>query len=136
MNKWTFCGEVYDEVPTDLVGFVYVITHTATGKKYVGKKQFWFSSKKKVKGKKRRTKVVTESDWKVYHGSSGELSADIEKFGHPAFTREIIHLCRTKAECSYLELKEQVFRAALIDPMYYNGWIRYRGTRKHLKSLG
>ena len=138
MSDWTYQGKPFTSDPIDLEpwqGFVYLITHRATGKKYVGKKSFWFSSKKKIKGKKRAKRVEVESDWRDYFGSSNEVATDVEKYGEEAFTREILHLCKTKAECSYLELHEQVVRRALIEPDYYNSWIRVRITRNHLKNL-
>ncbi len=135
MNDWTFRGEKFDVAPEDCVGFVYCIENTTNGRKYIGKKQFWSINRKKVKGKKRKVKVETESDWKTYHGSSAEVAADVEKLGPEKFRREILHLCKSKAECSYLELHEQVVRRALIDDEYYNQWIRVRVTKNHLKSL-
>lgn len=135
MNDWKFRGDVFDKTPEDQQGFVYLITNTLDGRQYIGKKFFWFSGKKKVKGRKRKVRVEVESDWKTYHGSSGELSADVEKLGTEKFTREILHLCKTKAECSYMELKEQVERGVLLSDRYYNSWIRFRGTKKHLRSL-
>jgi hypothetical protein len=42
-------------------GMVYLITHTPTGKKYVGKKFFTKAKTRQVKGKKKRSRVA--SDW-------------------------------------------------------------------------
>ena len=64
---WYYNGEQFklENYPNDsLVGFVYEITEKDTGKKYIGKKLFWSTRRKKVKGRTRR--VVSESDWKDY----------------------------------------------------------------------
>jgi hypothetical protein len=135
VNEWTYRGKLFNDDIAELIGFVYILTNTVTGKKYLGKKLFWFSGKKKIKGKKRRVKTITESDWREYHGSSDAVKADIEKLGNKAFTREILHLCKSKAECSYLELHEQIVQRALIRDDFYNSWIRVRVTRNHLKNL-
>jgi len=51
------------------------------------------------------------------------------------FTREILHLCKTKGECGYLEAKEQFVRDALIGESYYNSWIMVRVRKSHIKGL-
>ena len=134
MNDWTFRGEVFNVAPEDCVSFVYCIENTTNGRKYIGKKQFWSINRKKVKGKKRKIKVETESDWKTYHGSSGDVAADVEKLGASKFKREILHLCKSKAECSYLEAKEQFDRNAILSSEYYNGQIRCRLARNQFKN--
>ena len=49
-------------------GFVYLITNLENNRKYIGKKLFWFSKTKMVKGKRKKVKVP--SDWQTYYGSS------------------------------------------------------------------
>ena len=85
---WHYNGAVIEELPEDCVGFVYCITNTTTGRKYIGKKLAKFSrtkyktvtqkNGKKVK-KKIRSKV--DSDWQDYYGSSEALTKDIEEIG-------------------------------------------------------
>jgi hypothetical protein len=82
----------------DSYGFVYMITNLETGRKYIGKKLFYFSKTRQVKGKKKKFKVV--SDWPTYYGSSEELQKDVVLYGKEKFKREIIHLCKSKGECS------------------------------------
>ena len=36
--EWTYKGKQVDSLPEDCVGFVYLITNTTNGKKYIGKK--------------------------------------------------------------------------------------------------
>ena len=83
--------------------FVYLITHIKTGKKYIGKKVFWSKRRlKPLKGYKRKRVVKTESDWKSYYGSSKKLQEDVKRLGEDEFKREIIHLCKTRVDSSYM----------------------------------
>lgn len=138
MNPWTYEGQPFEPTPEFLdpkkvMGFVYLIENLETGRKYVGKKLFFSSKTKQVKGRKKRSKV--ESDWRTYHGSSKEVVADVEKHGADKFRRAILHLCVSKAECNYWELYEQVVRKAILDPSYYNHQIWVRVNRNHLGRL-
>lgn len=124
-----------EDLKDDWVGFVYLITNKKNGRKYVGKKFFWRTLKlPPLKGKTRKRKVVKESDWKDYWGSSNDLKADIEKYGKDNFTREILHFCISKTELSYMELKEQVDRGVLLTDMYYNDFIGGKINGKFLRS--
>ena len=123
--------------PKKIYGFVYLIENLVNGRKYVGKKLFFFKGFKTVKKKKKR--ILVESDWKTYYGSSNALQKDINEIGKINFRRTILHLCTSKSECSYLEMKEQVERNAILSDGYYNDQIRVRVTRvqltKYRKSL-
>lgn len=111
----------------DAYGFVYVITNTATGKKYVGKKQMQCIKKRPpLKGKKNKRHQVIETDWREYTSSSNELNGDIEKFGKNNFLFEIIRFCSSKSELAYYEAKEQFDREVLLRDDYYNGIINLR----------
>ena len=114
-------------------GFVYCITNTTTGKKYIGKKFFYSSKTKQVKGKKKRLKV--SSDWQTYYGSNDILKKDVIMHGQDQFKREIIHLCKTKGECGYLEAKEQFTNGVLESDNFYNNWIMVRVRKSHIKGL-
>lgn len=124
--------------PNDAYGFVYLITNRATGRKYVGKKFFW--SKKTLpitKTRKRRKRLLVESDWRTYYGSNKHLNEEVQKQGEDMFHREILHLCKTKGECSYMETKEQFDREVLLTDDYYNGIISCKiggQTVKYLKE--
>ena len=133
-NPWVYGGNAVDSsLLENYYGFVYLITNTVDGKKYIGKKLFWSSKTRMVKKKKKKSKV--ESDWKDYYGSSVELLADVEKLGRDKFTREILHLCGSKGECNYWEAQEQFARNVLLDESYYNGHIWVRVHRTHLSKL-
>lgn len=122
--------------PDVLYGFVYLITNRATGKKYVGKKFFWSSKTLPItKTRKRRKRLKVESDWRTYYGSNKHLIEDVKNMGEDFFYREIIHLCKSKGELSYLEAKEQFDRDALLSEDYYNGIIQCRIGSNSVKGL-
>ena len=132
---WTYNGEVYDTLPEDYYGFVYIITEKETQMKYVGKKFFYRTKTLPItKTRKRRKKTLVESDWRTYCGSSERVQELVESKGLDAFTREILHLCKTKGDCAYYETKEQFDREVLLRDDYYNGIINCRISRKHLSA--
>ena len=128
---WLYDNKELEFIPEDAYGYVYLITNTATGRKYIGKKLFWFRKTKVVKGKKKRIKV--ESDWRDYWSSSDEVKKDVETLGADKFIREILHICPNKGSCNYLEAREQMDRRVLETDNYYNGQIQCRVHRTHIK---
>jgi len=121
------------ELPTDCVGFVYLITNTVSGRMYVGKKLSKFKTTRykmhtQKNGKKVRKKIrgAVDSGWQDYYGSSDQLNKDIESLGRDRFLREILYYCRSKAELNYVEAREQFSRKVLESDQYYNGHIRVR----------
>ena len=137
--SWIYKGRKYklpkDATPNDLYGFVYCITNRATNKKYIGKKFFWKAKTLPItKTRKRRKKLKVESDWKDYWGSNKHLQEDVKNCGQDMFYREILHLCKTKGECAYMETKEQFDREVLLNENYYNGIINCRIGSKSVKN--
>lgn len=136
--SWTYEGKPFSSEDIDgHAGFVYEITDTLNGKKYIGKKKLSSTrTLKPLKGQKRKRKVVSESDWMDYYGSSEEVKALVEEFGPDRFERKILRLCKTTAEMSYYEMKEQVERDVLLKPNeYYNAFVGGKVHRNHLKHL-
>ena len=133
---WTYRGEIIEDLPVDCEGFVYLITNLIDNKKYIGKKVARFKvTRPPLKGKKRKRRSTKESDWRVYWGSSDHLNDDVLLLGEDKFTREIIHICPSKAILSYLEAKEQFDRKVLESDEYYNGIINVRvGGSKMLQE--
>jgi hypothetical protein len=104
---WYYNGnEITDEDVEGYASFVYRITNLETGKQYIGKKILTSIRHKKVKGKTRRKKVTTASDWKSYFGSNGTLQEDVARLGQAKFRREILRLCKTRGTASYWEAYE------------------------------
>jgi len=125
--QWTYQNQIVEEIPEGYIGFVYLITNLTTGQKYIGKKLAQFKrTKPPLKGKKLKRRSVVESDWRDYWGSSDRLNADVQALGPGNFTREILYLCKSKAEMSYLEAREQFERRVLETDDYYNGIINVR----------
>ncbi len=134
ITEWIYNDKIFTENDIDTnYGFVYIITNHVTNRKYIGKKLFWSSKTKQVNKKRKKYKV--ESDWKDYYGSNDELKKDIEKYGKENFSRTIIHLCKSKGECSYLEAKEQFNNNVIESDEYYNTWIMVRVRNSHIKDL-
>ena len=128
---WLYNNSPLEIIPENAYGYVYLITNTITGRKYIGKKLFWFRKTKVVKGKKKRLKV--ESDWRDYWSSSEEVKKDVDVLGADKFSREILHICPNKGSCNYLEAREQMDRRVLETDGYYNGQIQCRVHRTHIK---
>jgi len=125
--KWSYQGKEVEEIPEDYIGFVYIITNLNTGQKYIGKKLAQFKkTRPPLKGKRLKRRSTVESDWRDYWGSSDRLNADVQALGEENFTREILYLCKSKAEMSYLEAREQFERRVLESDEYYNGIINVR----------
>jgi hypothetical protein len=124
---WTYLGKEVEELPQDVVGFVYIITNTTNDRQYIGKKLAKFSrTKPPLKGKKNKRRTKVESDWKDYYGSSDELNEDVAQLGKDNFKREILFYCYSKSELSYIEAREQFNYKVLESDKYYNGHIRVR----------
>ena len=83
--------------------------------------------------KGKRVKKQVDSDWQEYYGSNKELLNDVVTLGKENFKREILYLCKTKGEASYMEAKEQFSHDALILESYYNEWIMVRVRKSHIK---
>jgi len=137
--QWTYQNTPVESLPEDCVGFVYLITNITSGRKYIGKKlaKFSKSTYKMVKlkngtKKKKRIKSKIDSDWQDYYGSSPNLQKDIDTLGQENFSREILYYCKSKAECSYIEAREQFARRVLESDDYYNGHIQVRVHGSHI----
>lgn len=112
-------------VPTNIdqyVGFVYLIK-CPDGRFYVGKKMFWAHPKDKRKGARKGSRRWVETNWRSYYGSSEE-TISMRKTSKEGWVRQILHLCKSKWEMSYLEAKEIFDRDALIRDSYINAGIR------------
>ena len=128
MSKfWTYKGKPVKELPEWCAGFVYEVTNTHNGKKYIGKKLAKFKrSRRPLKGRVNKRRYTIPSDWQDYFGSSNALLEDVDKIGKEKFKREILFYCKNRGECNYIEAREQFARKVLETDKYYNGHIRVR----------
>ena len=122
--------EFTEDMISDNVGFVYVITNVTNNKRYVGKKSFTKSKTYQKNKKKKKTRVA--SDWITYTGSNDQLNED-SKNGDQV-KKEIIHLCKSKGFLSYFETKEILVRDCLLSDNFYNFWVSCKIRRTHLKG--
>ena len=139
--SWYYQETLVETLPEECIGFVYCITNSITGRKYIGKKlaKFAKTTYKIVKlkngtKKKKRIRSKIDSDWREYYGSNDQLNKDVEQLGAENFHREIIYYCTSKAECSYIEAREQFSRRVLESDDYYNGQISVRVHGSHIKG--
>jgi hypothetical protein len=114
-------------------GFVYLIENLITNRKYIGRKYFSKAGTKQVNGKKK--KIRKTSDWESYWGSNETLKAEVAELGEHNFRRTILHLCKTRSECSYFETYEIFTRHCLLDELYYNEWVSAKIRKAHLKNV-
>lgn len=115
---WLYQGKEIKEItdiPENIFGFIYIVTHTPTGRKYLGKKQL-MSVQKKALGKKelalltdgrasKKKTVIKESDWKTYYGSHAEIKQMIKDGKSLEFEREILTFVPNKKLLTYYETK-------------------------------
>ena len=138
MNKWF--SQISDDVikeynsledfPEGMYGFIYIVTHTPTGKAYVGKKALYHNLTKKLTkkelaeqsgpGRKSTSKKVQkESDWLKYHGSAKPILEMIKEGKEDEFTREILIIVPNKKLLTYYETKVLFTLGVLENPDYY-----------------
>lgn len=107
-HHWENLGSVGAEY----VGFLYEVTGP-DGRKYIGKKFFYYQRSKKKAGRKNRVRYQAPSGWEYYTGSSKELNADIAKLGKENFTFTVIKKFKTRSALRYAEIERIVKSDAL-----------------------
>lgn len=112
-----------ENIPEGTHGFIYETLHKPSGKKYIGKKALRHYLNKKI-GKRERAKlqeerrekgmrgraplkkkVVKESDWLDYYGSSKEIKELVETSSPEDFERRILMFVSSKKLLTYYETK-------------------------------
>ena len=129
---WYYDGVPFEDDGTHF-GFVYLIENLITNRKYIGRKYFSKAGTKQVNGKKK--KIRKTSDWENYWGSNETLKAEVAELGEHNFRRTILHLCKSRSECSYFETYEIFTRHCLLDELYYNEWVSAKIRKAHLKNV-
>jgi hypothetical protein len=124
----------------EYVGYVYITYHIPTGRQYIGKKNFFHTTNKKLGKKelleipitrgKRPTKkqVIKESDWKTYYGSATE----IKSLPKEEMLRHVLKLCKNSKQLTYWETKYLFQYNVLEDDHYINDNILGKFYRKDL----
>jgi hypothetical protein len=136
-NPWIYNGKSFEsEDINEYYGFIYRITNTVNGFDYVGRKYFKTIKKRPpLKGKKNKRRETVETDWKEYWGSSARLVEDMARLGKDKFTREIIHLCKSRGETNYMEAYYQFKEGVLLKENNYNGIIQIKLGKGSVKDL-
>ena len=132
---WYYKGSEIKEIedmPEDTFGFVYLVEHLPSGKKYLGKKVLYFNRKlPPLKGSKRKRKVTKESDWKTYYGSQKEIKELLVEGKESDFKREILKFVKSKKLLTYFETKYLfIYEVLESDQAFYNDNILGKFYRK------
>ena len=135
MIQWLWEGNHIkdEEVPENAVGFIYMIEHIPTGKYYIGKKNL-FSKRTlpPLKGKKRKRKVIKESDWKKYMSSNEWIKEQISNGNELDFKKKILQFCYSAKSLTYYELYWQFKYNVLADENSLNDNLLGKFFRKDL----
>jgi len=132
-----------DKPPKGSFGFVYEITFK-DGMKYIGRKQFWSTRKKRFgkrkiaamtdKRLKKYEMVTTESNWKEYATSNPTAKKRIER--GDAHTRVILCFATNKQMLSYKEEYYLFLNRVIEKKDYYNDNIAGRYYSKLFENGG
>ncbi len=136
--------ENLEQIPKGTFGFIYITTHTPTGKKYLGKKSLFHNIKKKLtkkqlseqtgRGRRPTTETIQkESDWKTYYGSEEYIKSIIKEKKQEEFTREIIKFVDNKKLLTYFECKYQFMYNVLESDEWLNSNILGKFYKKDLE---
>lgn len=128
--SWIYQNKMFtdEHIPDGSVGFVYQMSAIIDGKvvSYIGKKNFFSNTKKKLAKKAistdkrlKKYKVVTKSAYQNYYSSN-----DVLKQAHKdgiVIKRTILKICYSKTELTYQEVKHQFLFNVLESDLYLNG---------------
>ena len=130
--SWLYKGcELTDDViPSKAQGFIYVITHLPTNKRYIGRKLLTKAHRRQKNKKIIRTRV--ESDWREYWSSSPEVKQLVEQEGTDNFVREVLVFADTKGQLNYLEEKFLYCVGALESEDWLNSNIRSKMYKRNI----
>ena len=128
--SWIYSHRIFTEdmIPEGAVGFIYCMK-AVIGRKsvmYIGKKNFYADVKTKLSKKAMPTdkrlkayKRIRKISYKEYY-SSNEILKQAHK-DEVTIEREILHICYSKRELSYMEVKYQFEYEVLEKPEFLNG---------------
>ncbi len=139
---WIYKGNSFtdEHIPDNAIGFVYAMSAIINGKSviYIGKKNFYASTKTKLSKKAMPTdkrlkkyKRVIKTAYQNYY-SSNEVLKQAHKDG-VRIKREILKICFSKNELTYQEVKHQFTLGVLESDYYLNGNILGRFYKNKIK---
>jgi len=143
LNNWIIkeTGKTLLVPPMEAIGFIYLITNLSNNKKYIGRKQFFSTTKKKLgkkaiaalqdKRKKHYQHITKESNWRSYTGSNKVLNKEIEDT-NPPLHKEVLRICYSKKSLNYWETYNLFLHNVLQDDKYYNSNIQGKFFAKDL----
>ncbi|NDU95658.1 hypothetical protein [Spirosoma terrae] len=130
---WLYNRQPIEELPSEAFGFVYLIEHLPSKRRYIGRKNKTSVKTKKMtkadlaaqkltcpRCRKTKMKVSSESDWRTYFGSNQTLKELVKQEPTAHFRRTILELAHGPKHLTYLEMKHIFAHNALEDPRYFN----------------
>ena len=133
--SWIYRGHVFkdEHIQVGAVGFIYQMSAIINGKSisYIGKKNFYANTKKKLSKKKLSTDKRKKTYEKVsklnyqYYYSSNEILKQAHK-DSVLIKREILKICFSKNQLTYEEVKYQFVMGVLDSQEFLNGNIAGR----------
>jgi hypothetical protein len=130
--SWWYKGEILQDhmIPDKTVGFIYLLTYTTTGQRYLGRKLLTKAHRRQKNKKIIRTRV--ESDWREYWSSSPDVKQLIEEVGTDKFVREILVFALNKSHLMYLEEKFLYCVSAMESEHWLNSNIRAKVFKRNI----
>lgn len=128
--SWIYKGVVFtpEMIPEGAVGFIYEMTAIIDGKSvaYIGKKNFALVTKKKLAKKnapvdKRKKNYVKTSKLNYENYFSSNVTLKQAHKDKIPIKRNILHICYSKTELTYMETKYQFVKGVLESDYYLNG---------------
>jgi len=128
--SWIYKGVVFtpEMIPEGAVGFIYEMTAIIDGKSvaYIGKKSFALVTKKKLAKKnapadKRKKNYVKTSKLNYENYFSSNVTLKQAHKDKVPIKRNILHICYSKTELTYMETKYQFVKGVLESDYYLNG---------------
>jgi len=132
---WIFKGsELQDsDIPNTAEGFIYLITYTPTGQRYIGRKLLTKAHRRQKNKKIIKSRV--ESDWRDYWSSSPDIQRIIEEEGSTSnFIREVLIFANTRGQLNYLEEKFLYSVGAMESDDWANSNIRAKMFKRNIKN--
>ena len=130
--SWLYNGHELadDDIPDKSIGFIYLITNSKTGRKYLGRKLLTKAHTRQKNKKIIRSRI--DSDWRDYWSSSPELLAEIAENGAGGYVREILMFVPMKGQLLYVEECLQYVMGVLESDGWYNSNLRAKIFRRNV----